>query len=124
MMIEMDKKTKKIYGYHNGLVYIGEDGLWSPCIHRPHGVMVPLDRKAYPHLYQSFDAKFDGGSRCTAIRLECGLSQHQFAAMVGMTQQAISRLESGERNETKIHSAMLRCVEIINDEGLLEKLRA
>ncbi len=72
MMIEMCKATKEIYGYHNGLAYAYNSDLWSPCIHRPRGVMVPLDRKAYPGLYVSFDAKFDGGSRCTAIRMECG----------------------------------------------------
>ena len=124
-MIQMCKKTKKIYGVHNGMSYEYLDKKsWVPCLHMPVGGMTRLCKKAYPTLHQSFSDRFcDTGNMCLAIRLQTGMDQEQFAKMLDMTQQSISRLETGTRNETKIQGKLFHCVEILNDAGLLGKLR-
>lgn len=124
-MIQMHKKSKRIYGNHNGMDYEWLDRKsWVPCLHMPVGGMTRLCKEAYPTLWQSFDNRFcDAGSICLAIRLQTGMDQEQFAKMLDMTQQSISRLETGTRDETKIHKKLFHCVEILDDAGLLGKLR-
>ncbi len=124
-MIQMCKKTKRIYGDHNGMDYEYLDmKSWVPCINIPVNGMTRLCKEAYPVLWQSFSDRFcNVGNLCLAIRLQTGLDQEQFAKMLDMTQQSISRLETGTRDETKIHRKLFHCVEIINDAGLLGKLR-
>ena len=41
-----------------------------------------------------------------------------------MTQQAVSRIESGERSETKGHLAALLAIELLFDNGLIAELQA
>ena len=52
-------------------------------------------------------------------RKNLGLTQKQFAPLLGMTQQAVARIESGDRGETKGHRAALRAIELIFERGLL-----
>ena len=124
-MIQIHKKTKRIYGNHNGMDYEWLDKKsWVPCINIPVSGMTRLWKEAYPILWQSFSDRFCNASNlCLAIRLQTGLDQEQFSKMLDMTQQSISRLETGTRAETKIHRKLLYCVEIINDAGLLGKLK-
>jgi len=53
-----------------------------------------------------------------------GLTQKQFAPLLGMTQQAVARIESGERMETKGHRASLAAIELLFEHGLIAELIA
>jgi transcriptional regulator with XRE-family HTH domain len=55
-------------------------------------------------------------------RSKLGLTQKQFAPLLGMTQQAVARIESGERRETKGHLASLRAIELISMHDLIAEL--
>lgn len=56
------------------------------------------------------------------IRQKTGLTQKKFAPLMGMSQQAISRLESNYkgRKETSIHIACLKMVCFLYDNNLLD----
>jgi len=56
------------------------------------------------------------------VRLKTGLAQKQFAPLLGMTQQAVARIESGGRRETKGHCAALRAIALLFDHGLIDEL--
>ena len=57
-------------------------------------------------------------------RRKLGLTQKQFAPLLGMTQQSVARIESGERAETKGHLAALQAIALIFEHGLLADLIA
>jgi len=57
-------------------------------------------------------------------RRKLDLTQKQFAPLLGMTQQAVARIESGERNETKGHLAALLAIELLFEHGLIAELVA
>lgn len=124
MKLLMDKTTKEIYGVNNTLVYHYQDKrMWTPYIHLPKdNKLIRLNAHAFSTLYQSFKEHVGLDVSVKLIRAECKLTQEEFAPLMGMTQQAVTRLENGERRETKIHKALLRSIEIINDAGLLPKL--
>ena len=54
-----------------------------------------------------------------AIRRKTGLSQSQAAALIGMTQQSLSRLETGSRRITNVHAAAIRLLLILARHNLL-----
>jgi transcriptional regulator with XRE-family HTH domain len=57
-------------------------------------------------------------------RRKLGLTQKQFAPMLGMTQQAVARIESGDRTETKGHRAALLAIELLFEHGLIAEFIA
>ena len=57
-----------------------------------------------------------------AIRNKFGLTQEDMGKLMGMTQAAISRIESGRRHETKLMLYHLAALEIVGDLGLFPKL--
>jgi DNA-binding transcriptional regulator YiaG len=57
-------------------------------------------------------------------RRKLGLTQKEFSPLLGMTQQAVARIESEERKETKGHRATLQAIELIFEHGLLAELIA
>lgn len=44
------------------------------------------------------------------LRISLGLTQAELADIMGMTQPAVARIESGERKPTKLHAAFLRFI--------------
>lgn len=57
-------------------------------------------------------------------RRKLGLTQKEFAPLLGMTQQAVARIESGWRAETKGHRAVLVAIELLFEHGLIAELVA
>jgi DNA-binding XRE family transcriptional regulator len=59
-----------------------------------------------------------------SVRNKLKLTQKQFAPLMGMTQQAISRIETGYewRLETKINLAALTAIVILHENGLIDEL--
>ena len=57
-------------------------------------------------------------------RCKLGLTQKEFAPLLGMTQQAVARIESGERKETKGHLAALLAIDLLFEHGLIAELVA
>lgn len=55
-------------------------------------------------------------------RKKLGMSQAEIGRMMGMTQQAITRIEASDRKETQIHINMLSMIQIIAKYGLLSDL--
>ena len=52
------------------------------------------------------------------VRQRYGLSQQEMARLMGMRQQSVSRIETGERSETLQHLAFLRVLDKIYEESL------
>lgn len=55
------------------------------------------------------------------VRNRLKMSQQDFSNLVGMTQQAVSRIEKN-RNETLIHKQLLKAIVILQKNGLLKEL--
>lgn len=56
------------------------------------------------------------------IRKKLGLSQAEMGSVMGMSQQAISRIESGRRKPTIKDVAFLRALEVIHNHDALNEL--
>lgn len=52
-------------------------------------------------------------------RRKLGLTQKEMGQLLGMTQQAVDRIESGRRKETQVHIAALRAINLIFERGLI-----
>lgn len=57
------------------------------------------------------------------IRQQTGLSQAQAADLLGMTQQSLSRLETGARRITNIHAASIRLLLVISNHNLIKAIQ-
>ncbi len=56
------------------------------------------------------------------VRLKLGLTQAELANIVGMTQPAIARIETGERNVTLQQHAMIKLLLWIKKKNLFQEL--
>jgi len=56
------------------------------------------------------------------LRGKTGLTQKEFGKLLGMTQPAVNRIESGRRTETKGHLATLAALDLIIEKGMLDLL--
>lgn len=56
------------------------------------------------------------------VRLRLGLNQTQMGKLMGMPQPSISRIERGDREETKIMLAFLVALEVLHELGFLDRL--
>lgn len=56
-----------------------------------------------------------------ALRDQTGLNQTEFAALLGMTQQSYSRLETSERKPTHLHKSNLNKLMFIVKHRLLNE---
>lgn len=65
-----------------------------------------------------------GGVKIKESRLRLGLTQKQMALLMGLTQPALAKIETGieGRKETKGHVAHLVAVDLIANHGLIDDL--
>lgn len=65
----------------------------------------------------------DYGSTHTlkGVRRKTGLKQTFFGMILGMSKDAVSRIENGHRRETAIHTELVSLVAFLFEMGLLEK---
>lgn len=61
-------------------------------------------------------------SEFAAARRSLGIPQQVAALCLGMPQSSVSRIESGERAPTKVHSAALRSLVLLHKNNLLHIL--
>ena len=57
------------------------------------------------------------------LRIKTGLTQERFAVLLGTNQQRLSELELGKRRLTGCHKQLVKAIEVLVDEWLLDKLR-
>ncbi len=55
-------------------------------------------------------------------RKKLGLTQNELAQIMGMNQPGIARLESGERQPTKQHSATIKLILLLDKYLLLDEI--
>jgi len=55
------------------------------------------------------------------VRNKTGMSQEKFAQILGMIQQAYSRLESGKRQPTRQQVASMRLLDLIRRHNLIDE---
>lgn len=55
------------------------------------------------------------------VRRRTGLKQAFFGMILGMSKDAVSRIENGHRRETAIHTELVSLVAFVFEMGLLEK---
>jgi len=55
------------------------------------------------------------------VRRKTGLKQTFFGMILGMSKDAVSRIENGHRRETAIHTELISLVAFLVEMGLLDK---
>lgn len=58
-----------------------------------------------------------------SARLQLGLTQSELGKIMRMSQQAIGRIDNGERQPTKIQDAFIRVLNFIHAAGMMDKLQ-
>jgi DNA-binding XRE family transcriptional regulator len=58
------------------------------------------------------------------VRQKLGMTQAEFAPLMGMTQQAITKIERGYegRKETNVHLSLLTAIDLIYRHGLIDEV--
>jgi transcriptional regulator with XRE-family HTH domain len=67
------------------------------------------------------DKEYGSTHTLKSVRRKTGLKQTFFGMILGMSKDAVSRIENGHRRETAIHTELISLVAFLFEMGLLEK---